>query len=231
MRSKLVTAAAVIGSATVLTLAANQVAVASTGHGFLLGHANSTKTLTSLSRTKAGPALQVHTTSSSSAPFSVNGRGKVANLNADLLDGLPASALQTKTYVFTHAITTAANNVTVQASVPTGTYQVGYSAYLNGAGVALGSVDCYLEQNTSTPQYAGESAFTTSLAEAGLTGSAVLKKAPGDGLLLFCYTGGAPATNFKTDPDEPIQLTLTPIDSTSMVTARQVAPAGRAAKR
>ena len=92
MRSKVSTLLTVIGAVTVLVLASNTVALATTGHSFILGKANSANKITSLTRTTAGPALKVVTKSSANPPLTVNGKGKVANLNADLLDGLSSSA-------------------------------------------------------------------------------------------------------------------------------------------
>jgi hypothetical protein len=85
------TTLAAIGAASVLVLAANTVAIAANGHGFLLGQSNSASKITTLTRTTSGPALQVKTKSSSNAPFTVNGKGKVTNLNADRLDGIDSS--------------------------------------------------------------------------------------------------------------------------------------------
>jgi hypothetical protein len=82
----------VLGAVTVLVLAGNTVALATTGHSFILGKSNSANKLTSLSRTTSGPALKVTTKRSSNPPFQVNGKGKVTNLNADMIDGKDSSA-------------------------------------------------------------------------------------------------------------------------------------------
>jgi hypothetical protein len=92
MRTRLVTLLTVIGAVTVLVLAGNTVALAATGHGFLLGKSNTATKETALSRTTAGTALKVTTKSSTSAPLAVNGKGKVTNLNADAVDGKSANA-------------------------------------------------------------------------------------------------------------------------------------------
>ena len=86
MRS-LKTLLTVVGAVTVLVLASNTLALAATGHALILGKKNTANKMTKLKRTTAGPALKLKTTSSSATPLKVNGRGKVANLNADLLDG------------------------------------------------------------------------------------------------------------------------------------------------
>jgi hypothetical protein len=85
------------------------VAVAANGGNFILGHANSASKRTVLSAPVAGgKALQVTNNNTSNAastalglnvasghtPFTVNSGVKVANLNADRLDGIDSSALQ-----------------------------------------------------------------------------------------------------------------------------------------
>ena len=82
----------VIGAVTVLVLAGNTVAFAATGHALVLGKRNAADKITTLKRTSAGSALNLKTTSSSTAPLTVNGTGKVVNLNADQVDGLDATA-------------------------------------------------------------------------------------------------------------------------------------------
>jgi hypothetical protein len=77
---------------------------AATGGNFILGKANSASSTTSLSAPVAGKGLQVTNTSthagasalglnvaSGHAPFTVNSGAKVANLNADKLDGVDST--------------------------------------------------------------------------------------------------------------------------------------------
>jgi hypothetical protein len=76
----------------VLVVCSDYVAFAATGRSFILGKANYASSLTSLSRTTSGAALSLRTLSAGSAPLVTNARGRVANLNSDLLDGLDSSA-------------------------------------------------------------------------------------------------------------------------------------------
>lgn len=92
MRSKLMSLLTVIGAVTVLVLAANSVALATTGKAILAGKINTSSKMTTLTRTTAGTALKVTTKSTANAPFAVNGTGKVANLNADKIDGKDSTA-------------------------------------------------------------------------------------------------------------------------------------------
>jgi hypothetical protein len=95
--------------ANVISLAALFVALggttyAATGGNFLLGKPNTASSTSSLSAPIAGKALQVTntstgagatalglTTASGHAPFTVNSGAKVANLNADKLDGIDST--------------------------------------------------------------------------------------------------------------------------------------------
>jgi len=76
---------------------------AATGGNFILGQSNSATSTTGLSAGTTGPAFRVTNTStgtggsfnvaSGHAPFAVNSGTKVANLNADKLDGLDSTQL------------------------------------------------------------------------------------------------------------------------------------------
>ncbi|MFL6107223.1 MAG: hypothetical protein ACJ72L_09685 [Marmoricola sp.] len=92
MRSKLLSVLTVIGALTVLVLAGNTVALATTGKAILAGKINTASKMTSLTRTTSGTGLQVKTKSTANAPLAVNGTGKVVNFNADKLDGLDSTA-------------------------------------------------------------------------------------------------------------------------------------------
>jgi hypothetical protein len=78
-----------------LFLSLSGTAYAATGGSFILGQTNKAGTLSTVQRTTTnGAALRVLTRQSSNPPFVVNGTGKVANLNADRLDGLDSTALR-----------------------------------------------------------------------------------------------------------------------------------------
>jgi len=79
--------------------------LAATGGNFILGQSNTASSTTSLSSGVTGPALKLSNTSTATgaralglnvasghAPFSVNSATKVANLNADKLDGQDSSS-------------------------------------------------------------------------------------------------------------------------------------------
>lgn len=68
-------------------------AVAATGGSFLLGRSNTAGAATVLTAT-SGTALSLRTKASTTPPLAVSNGTKVANLNADRLDGLDSTALQ-----------------------------------------------------------------------------------------------------------------------------------------
>jgi hypothetical protein len=88
---KLKTFLTVIGAVTVLVLAANSAVYAATGGKFILGKTNKAAKVSTLKRTTSGSALNLVTRSSSNAPLTTNGKGKVTNLNSDSLDGHDSS--------------------------------------------------------------------------------------------------------------------------------------------
>jgi hypothetical protein len=92
------TALTVIGAVTVLVLAGNTVALAATGHSFILGKVNKANKVTTLKRTTSGAALNLVTKPAGTAPLTVNSNGKVNNLNADSLDGLDSSSFASGGY-------------------------------------------------------------------------------------------------------------------------------------
>jgi hypothetical protein len=90
-----------------LFVALSGTAIAATGGNFILGQANTATTQSTLTANQAGTALQVTNTSTdptatplslksakTNPPFTTNSKTKVANLNADFLDGLTSTALQ-----------------------------------------------------------------------------------------------------------------------------------------
>ncbi|MGO4258744.1 hypothetical protein [Marmoricola sp. RAF53] len=210
----------VIGAVVVLVLAGNTIAIAANGKGFLIGKINSGTKITTLKRTTAGTALKIQTKSAANSPLQVNGSGKVANLNADKLDGLDSTALQTRSYEFTRAVSVATTAFTMTIPVPAGTYLVSYSAFLAGAtGTTVG---CYVYRSAPT-RYVAESRFSSGTQTPGLTGSGLVSVGAGQTLQLLCSAGAA----FTTFAAEPIQVVATKVDTSSTATARLAPGAAR----
>ncbi len=209
----------VIGAVTVLVLAANTVAMATTGHSFLLGKSNSANKATSLSRTTSGTVLNLHSKASSNAPLSVNGRGKVANFNADLLDGLDSSALQNRTYVYTISVPASPPKAGIFSTLPlpTGKYILTYSAVFSG--IANKVVRCYFSRTPAVgpPSYFGDTEFDAGADVPAVSGAGFVDKTAGTTVALACGAGG----DFTTLSNDPIQVTATRVDT---VTTGTLAP-------
>jgi hypothetical protein len=85
---------AVVGASAVLVVGIDAVSYAATGSGLVLGHSNVAKKTTTIKNTGSGTVLNLVTKKSSSAPFTTNAQGQVANLNASRLDGETANQIQ-----------------------------------------------------------------------------------------------------------------------------------------
>jgi hypothetical protein len=79
-----------------LFLALSGTAYAATGGTLILGNPNSANKTTSLTNTGSGAALRLVTHQGSTPPLAVSNGTKIANLNADMVDGVRASSLQPK---------------------------------------------------------------------------------------------------------------------------------------
>lgn len=93
---KLKTLVSALVVAAVLLVCTDYVAFAATGKSLLLGKLNHAAAVTTIDRTTNGPALKLTTNNGASAPIVTNGHGRVANLNADTVDGKHASAFAPK---------------------------------------------------------------------------------------------------------------------------------------
>ncbi|HET6154259.1 MAG TPA: hypothetical protein VFE15_15050 [Marmoricola sp.] len=226
MRSKLLSLLTVIGAITVLVLAGNTVALAATGHGFLLGKTNSAKTTTTLVRTKPGAALTVKTKSSTNPPFSVNGKGKVTNLNADLLDGKDSTALGTRAYTWSdHGQLdpgSSTSQVFVLNGLPDGTYLINYEIYFPKTMITTGTSDCELYKSDGSAYGAlTHTIFDTNASSegTGLNGSGLMTAKGAGDLRLECFNSQSAIWNLPTD--QPLKITAIPISS---VTNKGVPP-------
>jgi hypothetical protein len=217
----------VIGAVTILVLAGNTVALATTGHALILGKANKANKSTTLKRTTNGPALNLVTKPSSTAPFSVSSNGKVANLNADLLDGLDATSLQTRPIIY--RIPSEVGATTFQVTfpgLPPGLYHVSYSVIAHMA-AATATIGCDIEPIGGgfyeLPSYGSTmgNSYSTTSASGVIDTRATARK-------FHCFTtGGAATVDF--DYPHQSQVVLTPIDASTDTTASPARVAGRAA--
>lgn len=205
---RLKTVLTVLVAAMVLVTCTDYAAFAATGKSFVLGKVNKANRQTTLVRTTAGPALQLSTRSSANPPLVVNGRGRVANLNADTVDGVDSSALRTAGSVFTFDVGSATDNVDLTVPLRAGSYHVSYSAHLYGANA--GYAECFFVRDTATGStFFGDNGFDAGAGAPSLSGSGLVTLPAGVTLRLRCLASNP----FTTSPDGPIQVAATRIDA------------------
>ncbi|MET3962219.1 hypothetical protein ABIE44_002153 [Marmoricola sp. OAE513] len=224
MRSKLISALTVIGAVTVLVLAANTVALAATGSSLLAGKTTSAGKTTTLKRTTPGTALKLKTKKSTDAPLAVTGRGRVANLNADLVDGLDSGALRNRTYEFTSTAFTGKKGVRFTLPLPNGAFTVSYSQFFTQLNATSG-IQCYIEQDTvsgpGSDLKVGYSSFIyTANPEwrPAMTGSGVVTKTPNTKITVTCESNNGTFSrgDFRITATETKLVStkaLTPVDA------------------
>ncbi|HWJ09155.1 MAG TPA: hypothetical protein VNS46_07245 [Nocardioides sp.] len=217
---RLKTALTVLGAVTVLLLAGNTLAYAATGKPLLLGSSNYAGKQTSLARTTNGPVLNLRARSSSSAPLTTNGRGKVTNLNADKVDGLDAAALRTQSRVFR---TTFQGAFQAEITLPLapGTYLVSYALHAETESDAPIGIICWILEDgpdNLDQRVAWDSAeLSKAHLEHAVSGNGLVTKTPSTIVKLQCE---APDGEIRTG-DVPVQVVVTPTTRLS----QQVLPA------
>lgn len=173
MRSLLAT----IAAAAVLVGGANVASYAATGKPLVLGKSNAAGSTTVLKNTGRGPALSL--TSKRSAPsLAVSSRAKVTRLNADRVDGLEASALQTRAYRYHGYIQGGGTRFDVTLPLAVGAWLVTYDVDISNGGYQS-PFECYVYEtkNQNTQEVVGRERFITSLNyQLSLSGSGVLKR-------------------------------------------------------
>jgi len=208
----------VLGAVTVLVLAGNTIVLAATGNALLLGKSNSANNITAVTRTTAGSALKLQTTSTS-PPLIVNGKGKVANLNADKVDGLDSALLHNRSYVFYGQQFVDQTSVLFTLTLPSGAYNVSYSIFTNG--VSETGIQCYIAEDGATQdRTVAYSSMVHNLNggwDPSFTGSGLVIKKSTTTISLYCNanTGTFDSGGVET----PIQIVATPtnIASTKIV--------------
>lgn len=220
---KLKTLFSALAVALVVTVSLDYAATAATGHSFLLGERNGADRATTLIRTTSGPALNLTTTSSTGAPLTVNGHGKVSNLNADRIDGLDSSALRgvrAQVFRFVFDSTQFAHAGTMPALAP-GAYLATLNvAFIGAEGTAAAptTISCEFDQtsvdDTEVERGLVEASMSVNQVPA-LSSSTVLSLADGDRLSLVC-TGSKAWLN---NENRPAEVTLTKLDGATFPAA------------
>jgi hypothetical protein len=216
MRTKLTTLLTVIGAVTVLVLAANTVAMATTGKALLAGKINKSAKLTSITRTTPGTGLQVRTKSAANAPLAVNGKGKVTNLNADTVDGFDSSRLGTRILSWTYTGTSTSIRTFTLSGLPLGKYLISYEVYMPTNAITDGTTaNCYLltVPTLTDLRYAAETAVTTTGFGAPLAATGLVTKNADDEVFLTCRLDDA--GSWTATASHPVRITAQPILGTT----------------
>jgi len=220
----------------VLVVGIDYVSNAATGGHVILGKVNKSGTTTTFKRTTAGSPVTLTTKTSGSAPLTTNGRGKVGNLNADLLDGRDSASFATKQTTrvleFT-ADTLATEHNFALGTLPAGRYLATYSVYMQGT--FPGPLDlptnggCHFDQTLgSAPVVHHKSLFASSTSadddggtDLAVSGSGFVDTASGNNLTLRCYATKQWTTGTSTTDEfgpVPAQVTLTRVEAATVTT-------------
>ncbi|MCZ4500681.1 MAG: hypothetical protein JWQ74_3236 [Marmoricola sp.] len=211
MRAKLSTLLVVIGAVTVLALAGNTVALATTGKALIAGKTNASSKITTIQRTTTGSALQLTTSKTTSPPLVVNGTGTVKHLSADTVDGLDSTRLRSKTYLFeANPSTTGTTGFDLNTStLPAGTYQALVSGWIYGpTGTASGHLNCNLLAGSPT-RFLEQVLPLTDEGYYTLSIGGVLQLDVAQTISMSC---DGPTGDYSVFPNDPLRVSLTRLD-------------------
>lgn len=203
----------------VLLLALDHVALAATGDSLILGRSNTANGVTEVKRTTPGPVLRLEADNGSAAPFTTNAHGKVAQLNADEVDGRSAGQLGVRSLVYRTSfdLTDAFGFDLTLPDVPRGTYLAAWTGWVYGPS---GSThECFLE--VASPHRLALDSWDPGNANGflAITSAGVVRLNATQDLHAICLgdQGG-----YSTASGAPIEILLTRVDK---VTAMAFAPA------
>jgi len=172
--SRLATAAAVVTSAALLVAGFDLATYAATGDSLLLGKLNKSGTTTTVNNLGRGPVLNL-IGGKPYPPLQVNSKKKVANFNADLVDGFDSTALEpglTRILMAAKGSTPPGSPVYRRVSMAAGTYWVSVTGLArNPVQSDSGWITCLVADqetvfaNPGTPNYAGVVADQAELAK------------------------------------------------------------------
>jgi hypothetical protein len=218
---------ATMSAAALLVVGFDYTTYAVSGSSLLLGRANHADSLTTLARHGGGPALSLESSGHESPSLRVSSPARVPRLNADLLDGRHAAALQTRvvSYRAGKRADVVAGNGFWRVPVTSGAYQVSFKAFVIPDAVTPGStvdVICGVaDLNTIGPNttvYTADSATYSNQFPTLMSGSDTvrIRKNADPGIVCTTSTG----TNFTLF--EPITASFTRVDQRSVKTADPV---------
>jgi hypothetical protein len=214
-----------IAVAGMLVVTADYATQAATGGSFLLGRSNSANQSTRLTNTGTGPVLKLSTTHPGTrAPLGVNSSVRVANLNADKVDGKHASQLGVNTRVYRQAVHVEGVSQfdIVVPNVAAGKYLVTYGAWLY---VLTSNTDgwCWVDKGSSDFVTASAQAGSNGAGHALPNGAGIVRLTTSGSIRVHCdYAAPVTADSFA---GAPMEIVLTKISSqTGAVVPRVAAP-------
>ncbi|MCW2851149.1 MAG: hypothetical protein JWM84_813 [Nocardioides sp.] len=178
-------------TAALLVLGFDLATYASNGDSLLLGRLNKAGKVTTIKRTSGGPVLALKGRRTA-PPMTVSSSRKVARLNADLVDGLDAAALQTRATTYPLATGPASDFLRWDLPLAPGTYLVSWSAQLAGS---TGQIVCGFHDTSFSDIPAAQlvDSSTTFFLDA-LSGSGVVTTTAATPYDFFCQSSAGAMT-------------------------------------
>jgi len=206
-------AATTIAAAAVLLAGSTLGSYAANGGPLLLGKSNTASKTTTLKTTGNGAALSLKS-KKNKPPLKVSSSTKVAKLNADLVDGVEADALETTSFVYSlNSPTIVEDYVKFQLpGLPAGRYQVSFSVSAAIPGTPT-FFACYL--------VAGSAAIDAPVTGLGGNAGGVINVSSGSGYVdtlaatyrLVCQRTGGDSMTIPAATEFPSRIVLTRLDN------------------
>jgi hypothetical protein len=156
--------AAILAGCALVVVGTDAVTYAATGNSLILGKINKAPTTTTLNNLGRGPVLNL-IGGRANPPLKVNSKVKVANLNADSVDGLDSKVLEpgvTRIVLATVHSTPPSSPIFHRISLPAGTYQADITGIANNpTDSGIGNISCIVADqekvfaNPADPNYSG----------------------------------------------------------------------------
>ena len=203
-RLKLGNVVAVTTASLVLVAGFDLATYAATGDSLILGRVNKTAATTTVTNTGRGPVLDLNG-GKLYPPLKVNSKKKVANLNADTVDGFDASVLEpglTRIVLAAAGSTPPSSPVYHRVALAKGTYQAAITGIANNpTDSGIGDIECVVgDQETlyadpANPDYSALFAVQEDLAVVyggfALVGTSALFKMPAGHHVIYTCTSHA----------------------------------------
>ncbi|WP_193607595.1 hypothetical protein [Nocardioides lijunqiniae] len=207
-------------TAALLVLGFDLATYASNGDSLLLGRLNKAGKVTTIKRTSGGPVLALKGRPGA-PPMTVSSTKKVARLNADLVDGFDASALQTRVTTYTMAPLPAGDFLRWNLPLAPGTYLTSWSAQLNGS---TGQIVCGFADPSFADVPAAQMIAASGFTLDALSGSGVITTTAAKPFDFFCQSSAGSMTQVGGG----VQVAVQKVDASTVASAPElVRPAPR----